>query len=79
MKNYNYTVVVIETEEDRKAYYAANAFKPPLGAAMVKGCFTGENCSNVLVERKKGESYNDAISRVVQDEIDDETLFKKVK
>lgn len=79
MKNYNYSVVIIETEEDRKAFYMSTGFKPPLGAAMVKGCFDGEDCSMILVMRNKGESYNDAINRVVETEIDDETLFVTVK
>ncbi len=79
MKNYNYSVVIIESEEDRKTYYMANAFKPPVNVAMIKGCFSGEECSTVMAVRKKGESYNDAISRVVQDEINDATLFEVVK
>lgn len=78
MKNYNYSVVIIETDEDRKSFYMATGFKPPKGAAMVKGCFDGQECSQVMAMRKNGESYNDAISRVTQDEIDDETLFIKV-
>lgn len=78
MKNYNYNVVIIETEEDRKSYYMANAFKPPLNVAMVKGCFSGEDCSTVMAVRRNGESYNDAVSRVVQDEINDSTLFVKL-
>ena len=78
MKNYNYNVVIIETEEDRKAYYMSMGVKPPLSAALVKGCFSGEDCSTIIVERRGGESYNDAISRGVQDEINDETLFKKL-
>jgi len=78
MKNYNYSVVIIETEEDRKSYYMSMGLKPPLHSALVKGCFSGEECSTIIVERRKGESYNDAISRGVQDEINDETLFKKL-
>lgn len=79
MKNYSYSVVIIENDEDRKSYYMANAFKPPKDVAMIKGCFSGEECSTVMAIRRKGESYNDAISRVVQDEINDDTLFIKVK
>ncbi len=78
MKNYNYTVTIIETEEDRKAYYMSMGIKPPLNCALVKGCFSGEDCSTIIVVRRLGESYNDAISRCVQDEINDSTLFKKL-
>lgn len=79
MKNYNYSVVIIENEECRKKHYMSTGFKPPIGAAMVKGCFDGEDCSTIMVLRAKGESYNDAINRGVQDEIDDPTLFEVKK
>lgn len=79
MKNHSFTVVLIESEDDRKAHYLATGFKPDLGAAMVKGCFGGETCSNIQVLRNKNESYIQAISRRVQDEIDEPTLFQVKK
>lgn len=75
MQLHNLTITIIETEEDRNKYYLSTGFKPPCNTAMVKGCFNGEDCSTVLVQPKKAESYFGAIERTLQDELNDETLF----
>ena len=78
MKNYNYSMTTIESQEDRKNFYLSNGIKPPNKfCAAVKGCFNGQHCSTLFAVPEGNESLHDAAIRVIQDEVDDTTIFEK--
>ncbi len=78
MKNYSTTIIIIESQEDRKNFYLSNGIKPPNKfCAAVKGCFNGNHCSTVFAIPEGNESINDAAIRVIQEETDDTILFER--
>lgn len=78
MKNYNYALTIIESQEDRKNFYLSNGIKPPNKfCAAVKGCFNGTHCSTLFAIPEASESIHDAAIRVIQDEVDDTIIFDK--
>ena len=75
MKMYNFSITIVENEDDARSAFMSLGVEPDVGQAIVSGCFDGEDCTKKLVTRKDKQSYHAAVSEMVQKRINDEVLF----
>jgi len=77
MKHDSYSITTIESQKDRQDFYLSNGVKPPNKyCAFVKGCIGGDHCSGLFAIPENNESIHDAVIRVVQEEINDKSIFE---